>query len=192
MIICRKGQQYCQGCIQETREPTKANQKKLHTWAAVSFNFKSDLIFYDVPTNNNGKMTSIVYINEILEKHVKLWIESSDEFVLEEDHDSGHSVSSNDPQKRCNNPVKKWKAKHGLKSYFNCNGAPDLSPIENCWLPMKEYIRKYTHWEPDETQQLAKEGWYDCLTQEHINKLVLSMPERLQAVIDAKGKMTGY
>jgi hypothetical protein len=57
---------------------------------------------------------------------------------------------------------------------------------------MKQYVRKFNHWEKDETQQLAKEGWYERLDQEWINKRILSMPERLQAVIDAGGKMTGY
>jgi len=71
-------------------------------------------------------------------------------------------------------------------------GLPDLSPSKNSWQPTKAYIRKFQHWEIDETQQLAKEGWYEYLKQEDINKWCDSMPERLQAVIDAGGKMTGY
>jgi hypothetical protein len=71
-------------------------------------------------------------------------------------------------------------------------GSPDLSPSKNGWQPTKAYIRRFQHWEVDETQQLAKEGWYENLKQDDINKWCDSMPERLQAVIDAEGKMTGY
>ena len=61
-------------------------------WAAVGFNFKSDIIFYDVPGNRDGKMTHQVYIDSILEPVVKPWPDRDDDFVLEEDGDSGHST----------------------------------------------------------------------------------------------------
>lgn len=44
----------------------------------------------------------------------------------------------------------------------------------------------------DETQQLAKEGWYESLRQEDIGKWVDEMPTRLKSFIDAQGKMIGY
>jgi hypothetical protein len=44
--------------------------------------------------------------------------------ILEEDGTSGHGPSNND------NIVTQWKAKHGLQSYFNTPGSPDLSHIE--------------------------------------------------------------
>ncbi|KAF1808294.1 hypothetical protein P152DRAFT_225948 [Eremomyces bilateralis CBS 781.70] len=48
--------------------------------------------------------------------------------------------------------VKEWKAQNGLKHYFNCASSPDLAIIENCFQAMKQHVRKYTHWDPDETQ----------------------------------------
>lgn len=50
------------------------------------------MIFYDVPGNNNGKMSHEVYINSILEPVVKPWLDRGDDFVLEEDEDSGHGT----------------------------------------------------------------------------------------------------
>jgi hypothetical protein len=38
-------------------EPDDLDKKKPHAWATVAVSFKLDLIFYDVPTNKNGKMT---------------------------------------------------------------------------------------------------------------------------------------
>jgi len=191
MIIRRPGERYCISCIQEADEPCEEDKKKLHAWAAIGYEFKSDLVFYDIPSNTNGKMTMKAYEQEIFEKHVKPWIERGDDFVLEEDRDSGHGIGSKKPDSKLNQ-IQIWKEKHGLKSYFNMSSSPDLSPSENGWQPLKSYIRKFNHWEKEETRQLAYEGWHDHIEQRTINKWVLSMPERLQAVIDAEGRMTGY
>jgi hypothetical protein len=55
----------------------------------------------------------------------------------------------------------------------------------------KAYLRKYSHWDEEMVWELAQEGWAN-LSQKTINKWCDSMPERLQAVIDAEGKMTSY
>ena len=45
--------------------------KRIHARAAISHNFKSDLTFYDIPSNSSGKMTQHAYINQILEPVAK-------------------------------------------------------------------------------------------------------------------------
>lgn len=139
MIIRKAGIRHCPDCIQEEREPQEADKKKLHAWAAVGYNFKSDLVFYDIPTNNKGKMTQNKYI-EILKEYVVPWVERGDDFVLEEDRDSSHSISAG------KNPVKKFKAYNHIECYFNMSGLPDLSITENAWQPTKAYICKFQHW----------------------------------------------
>lgn len=142
-------------------------------------------MFYEVPSNTNGKMTLQVYRDEILEPIVKPWLQAKEDFVLEEDRDSGHGTGKQ-------NIVRKWKEENGLESYWNCPGSPDLAPIENVWGLQKSYMSKFTHWEVEETRELALEAWYEGVSQEAINSFIDSMPERLQAVIDMEGKMTGY
>ena len=129
-------------------------------------------------------MTQKDYINQILTPVVKPWIQQHQSFVLEEDQDSGHGTSRS-------NIVRTWKHDNGLQSYFNCSSSPDLSPIENTWQPLKQYVQKYQHWDPSETRQLAYEGW-DTIRQYWINKQVNTMPKRLQNVIDVEGRMTGW
>ena len=126
---------------------------KAHAWAAVGHNFKSKLVFYDVPTNTNGKMTAQAYVDKILEPVVKPWIQENNNFVLEEDRDSGHSISVKlTPATKL---VKGWKEANGFTSFFNCSGSPDLSPIEDCWQSTKQNIRKFPHWEKQNTIQLV-------------------------------------
>ncbi len=95
-----------------------------HCGAAIGYNFKSPIYFYET-SSENDKLSHEVYINQILEPIVKLWIQSGQDFVLEEDGDSDHGPGAN-------NIVRTWKEKNGLEYYFNCATSSDLAPIENC------------------------------------------------------------
>ncbi|KAF1937255.1 hypothetical protein EJ02DRAFT_477424 [Clathrospora elynae] len=186
-IIQKPGERYCNDCIQQQEKKDnyeKKELKKVHAWVAVGYNFKSSLTFYEISSNTNGKMTQKGYINQILEPVVKPWLNEGQDFVLEEDGDSGHGPGKS-------NIVCTWKEKNKLKHYFNCHSSPDLSPIENCWQPPKQYVKKYPHWDEGDTRELALEGW-EKVNQEFINKRVITMPQRLQDCIDMDGQMTGW
>jgi hypothetical protein len=129
-------------------------------------------------------MSLRVYRDAILEPIVKPWLDRGDDFVLEEDNDSGHGTGKS-------NIVRTWKRKNRLNSYFNCPSSPDLSPIENCWQPPKQFLKKFPHWDEFETRELVTEGWGN-ISQKFINERVNSMPQRLQDCIDMEGEMTGY
>jgi hypothetical protein len=187
IYITRKpGERYCGDCIQQRDERTSEEKliKRLHAWAAVGWDFKSSLTFYDISSNTNGKMTQKDYISQILEPVVKPWLDAGHAFILEEDGDSGHGPSKN-------NIARTWKQVHNLKHYFNCHSSPDLAPIENYWQPPKQYVRKFPHWNEQDTRELALEGW-DKISQSFINKMVERMPQRLQDCIDMEGQMTGW
>lgn len=109
------------------------------------------MCLYNVPGNTNEKMSQKAYIDQILERMVKPWLERSDDFCLEENDDSGHDSGKN-------NIVRKWKDNHNLKHYFNCASSFDLSSIENCWQSSKQYIQKYSHWDEATTVGLMHEG----------------------------------
>jgi hypothetical protein len=184
-VKARIQERNCPDCIQYSGEPKEKDRKRFHCWAAIGFDFKSDIYFYNVPGNSNGKMTQRVYIDSILDPIVKPWIQAGHDFALEEDGDSGHGPARN------GNIVRQWKTQNGLESYFNCASSPDLAPIENCWLPPKQHLRKYPHWDDTTTIELINEGWA-LVSQDYINKRVLSMPERFKAVIEANRNMTGF
>ncbi|KAF1809503.1 hypothetical protein P152DRAFT_461448 [Eremomyces bilateralis CBS 781.70] len=190
LIIRKRGQRYCLNCIQRVSDPDEADKRKVHAWAAVGYNFKGPLVFYNIPPNNTGKMSQEVYLNEILKPIVRPWIANHEYFVLEEDQDSGHAPPRSTKTKP--SAVSQWKKDVGLQSYFNCAGSPDLAIIEDCFQPLKQYIRKFRHWEPDETRQLAQETWYETLDQEWINKRILTMPDRLRKVIESEGQLIAF
>lgn len=183
-IIRKPGERYCTNCIQHANRPEEKDKKKLHCWAAVGHSFKSPLLFYDTASNSNGKMTQKTYINQILDPFVKPWIQHHNYFVLEEDRDFGHGISST-------NIVRTWKEENKLNSHFNCSSSLDLSPIENTWAPMEQYVPKFTNWDTETTKELTQEVW-DSVEQSYINQQVNSMPKRLLDVIEADGAMTGW
>ena len=185
-VTRQPGERYCIDCTQYAEAPEEKDKQRGHAWAAVGYNFKSDLIWYNLG-NRNGKMNANFYCNSILNLHVKPWLDQGDDFVLEEDQDSAHGVG-----KKGSGLVAQWKKAHGLQHYFNCNGSPDLAPIENAWQPLKQNLRKTPHWDFQTIKDVVDAAWYDQLHQQTINKWSDSMPKRLQDVIDYKGEMTPY
>ncbi|KAL8296168.1 hypothetical protein RB594_003633 [Gaeumannomyces avenae] len=92
-VLRRPWERDCPDCVQEMNEPPDEKDiKRVHAWAAVGYNFKSGLVWYNVPSNDNGKMTLQVYRDEILEPVVGAWLRDGQDFVLEEDNDSGHGT----------------------------------------------------------------------------------------------------
>ena len=178
-VIRKPGERSCPDCLHTIRIPKDKDQKRVHAWAVIGYNYKSKLYRYDNGTSN-GKMDQKTYIS-LLQRECLNWPK---DWVLEEDGDSGHGTSKR-------NPVRAWKAANNLISYFNCAHSPDLTPIENAWQAPKSQLRKYSHWDDETIWELALEGW-EKLSQETINKWVISMPQRLQDVINRKGQLCGY
>jgi hypothetical protein len=71
--------------------------------------------------------------------------------------------------------------------------SPDLNPIEHLWAWIKMRLNRY-----DTPLSGILELWgrvqdiWNSFTAEEYEILVASMPERIQAVIDAKGLWTNY
>ena len=172
--------------VQHTVQPSDKDKKRIHVWAVVGWNFRSKLFFYNVPTNDNGKLTQAAYL-DLLERPdgVKDWLASGKDFVLEEDRDSSHGTGKS-------NKIRAWKDAHDLKYYFNCADSPDLSLIENCWGVLHRHIANTVVWDDEHLKKEMEWAWEHLVTQEFINEQVKTMPQRLRDVITAEGAMTGW
>lgn len=62
---------YSQDYIEEIHEPSEKDKNYYHCLAAVGHNFKSNVHFYEITRNTNGKMSQQLYIDKILEVVVK-------------------------------------------------------------------------------------------------------------------------
>ena len=71
--------------------------------------------------------------------------------------------------------------------------SPDLNPIENVWKIMKDKVMQHGQGVSLPTLvQTIKQVWTQELDMAYFKKLSDSMPDRLRAVIKAKGQMTKY
>jgi transposase len=81
----------------------------------------------------------------------------------------------------------------GIRSIFWPAFSPDLNPIETVWNKMKDYIalkypEKLTY---DQLRAAVQEAW-DSISEEFLRDLIADMPNRCEAVINAKGGHTKY
>jgi hypothetical protein len=183
-VIRRPWERDCVDCVQEVREPKSKDVVRVHYWAAIGYNFKSPLVWYDVPSNKKGKMSLKVYRDTILEPVVGQWLRDGHDFVLEEDNDSGHGTGRS-------NIVTAWKKANNLTHFWNCSHSPDWVPIEKAWQAPKERTKRQCAWDDKYLKELAEEAW-ETLTQERINAWVEEIPHILKRIEEASGKMSAY
>lgn len=98
----------------------------------------------------------------------------------------------NDPKHKAKS-VTKWLRKQPFKVLDWPSQSPDLNPIEHLWALLKRRLNQYASapkgmlelWERIETE-------WNKITEEDCLRLVESMPDRIKAVIKAKGHWTKY
>ncbi len=67
----------------------------------------------------------------------------------------------------------------------------DLSPIKNVWRILKQRVKIRKARNEDELQQYIVEEW-ERITIDEINKLIETMPDRINQVIEREGDVTEY
>ncbi len=174
-IIWRPGERYCADCIQEWDQPDEKDLCWIHAWGMIGWNYKK-LILYETE-NKNEKMNQTVYIQVLFMIEQDLY-----GYVLEEDNDSGHTE----------NMSTRWKKEHEIQYYLNSSKSPDLSPIENVWNSLKFHYNSEPHWDAMQGKQRILDLFDQKIDQKWINKLVLSMLQRLKDCLARNEALTGW
>jgi len=87
--------------------------------------------------------------------------------------------------------TKSWLNDHGVCVFDWPANSPDLNPTENLWGIVKRKMRNKRPKNADELKAAIKETWA-FIPPQQCNKLITSMPRRIEAVIKAKGAPTKY
>ena len=98
----------------------------------------------------------------------------------------------NDPKHTCKK-IKEWLEEQDFRSMVWPAQSSDLSSIEHCWGYLKRRLAEYEH--PSngihELWERIQEEW-EKIPAEECQKLIESMPRRIEAVIKVKGGYTKY
>lgn len=154
-------------------------------WSAITYAGTGWLCKID------GNMDKTLY-KEILEDEQRRTIEfacqelglSTSQVVFQHDNDPKHTSNLvKDYLKEQEYQVMEWPPQ-----------SPDLNPIENMWRLLKIRLNDYET-PPNGMQELYERVttvWYDVIKKEECQKVIESMPRRIESCIRAKGYWTKY
>lgn len=103
------------------------------------------------------------------------------ECIFQQDGASSHTAKS----------TKKWFGDNSINVLSHPSSSPDLNPIESVWHKMKQNLRNHPQRTIAQLRHKLQEIW-DNFSPTECEKLVSSMPSRVEAVIKSKGDVTPY
>ncbi|CAB5384966.1 unnamed protein product [Rhizophagus irregularis] len=165
----------------------KSGQKSVMVWGCFARGIKGQLIFCDENKEGDEKINSNTYIR-ILNSHLYPFQHTVCKLagraaIFQQDNAPIHTAKI----------TKNWLKKNKIAIIDWPENSPDLNPIENIWKQLKDNIqaRKTFPRTVGELKVALSEEWenLDCSIFEEV---VASMPQRINAVLEARGGPTHY
>jgi transposase len=176
----KRGEEFHQDCVNPRKRPGVG----MMFWGAFRHGKMGPGLFFQLKAGE--KINSTIYRDQVLLGPLKTFYEESKsdipEPIVMEDGAPVHKGVCKKPREDM-----KWT------QYLHPPNSPDLNPIENIWAWMKhEITTKYMYvTSKAEMQRIAMEMW-ENFGDDKWNGIIASMPERMKAVIKAKGGHTRY
>ena len=161
-------------------------------WGAFTWGAHTQLVVVSQDPTSDRKGVTARVILEMYQEHLPQILEVGQKFV--QDNAPVHTAYIVDEW------VEEWCREHGVEVIEWPPYSPDLSPIENVWAILKQRLYKQF---PELASLLkskaslemlinaAKHVW-DTFEDEELENLIDSMPDCIEAVVQAKGWYTRY
>jgi DDE superfamily endonuclease len=202
-ILRKHGERQRLDCLQFR---FNSGRESLHCFAVIGYNYKSPILF--LSTEGQGKgFTQAKYESQVLrgilgdickaqhEYNQSLGdfcVDSYDYFVVED----GSQVHGKKNTQRNHGLCNKARIECYIKSIDWPPSSPDLNPIENVWRILKQFLRNrkpHGDWILQQLKEAIIDIWdKEISAEEHFNKYIDSMPERLEKVRLRKGAQTKW
>jgi len=145
------------------------------TWEEVSYAAKID-----------GRMDGDLYLQILkdeLQNSLEFYDLNSSDVIFQQDKNPKHTCKK----------VREWLDDQEFRTMVGPAQSPDLNPLEHLWGHLKRRLleHEYPPKEMEELWRRIEEEWNKILA-EVCQKLIESMPRRIEAVIKAKGGYTKY
>lgn len=186
LVIRTRGERFCQDCLQYIFCHKK---DKVMAWGAVGSLGQPDLVFLK-GSGVRGGVTMEDYMDQVLEDVVAPAFEDLLEIVpdalyLEDNapvHGSGKAQT-----------LAEFKAARGISIIILPPYSPDLNIIENMWRALKQRLQRLPciPQSSSELEDTAQRVWRQ-LGPDLWRKYIRTMPDRIKAVIRARGLQTKY
>jgi transposase len=185
VFVTRKpGEEYEEDCLVPTFQQSSI---RVMVWGCIGLGWKGPLVVLEYPGGRGGGMTAARYQEQVLEVHLKdIYYDLErdlGDIRFQHDGAASHRAKSTEA----------WLKQHGITLLFHPASSPDLNPIERIWYELKKTLRHRTH-PPTSLHELKAaihEAWAQ-IPQATIDKHIHCMPDRVRAIINAKGGHTKY
>lgn len=173
-VYRRRNERFADNCV---LEHDRFGGGGVMVWAAINFNFKSQLIIC------NGNLNAERYIQQVLQPVVLPMFQRRQRLIFMQDNAPAHRARATTTFLNNNNiPVLPWPSR-----------SPDCNPIEHLWDELGRRLRRRQN-QPNNVRDLANaliDEWRRIPRRVYRN-LCESMDSRLRAVIAANGGHNRY
>jgi transposase len=182
-VYRRPGERFAQCCIDER---VSYGGGSCMIWGGISVGERTEAVFIvgAARGRNRRSLTAAWYVGEILADHVVPYAGFvGDQSMLMHDNAKPHTARI----------TREYLVEVGVRVLEWPACSPDLNPIEHLWDELKRRVRAGVPVGTSipELMVAVEEEWHN-IPQERIVNLIRSMPNRMQAVVRARGGNTRY
>lgn len=158
----------------------KSGRTSVMIWGAFTGYEKCPIVIMPSDRRTSADFVDIVYEGRL-----------SGFYFMHHNPQSLHLMEDGAPVHRSTLP-KQWREAHKIKKITWPANSPDLNPIENVWMILKDFVQNETR--PNNRDELVKsiERAWEAISMETLDILIASMPHRMKAVINAGGGSTKW
>jgi transposase len=194
-VTRKEGERYHKDCLQMK---FWSGRQSFMVWGAIGYNWKSKLIFLK-GTGKRG-ICSRDYLEQVLEPYIgPIFLDKETELYNPKENSfkgikvGGRFVEDNAGVHGTIKALVAAKKRLKIELHDHPASSPDMNPIEHIWRMIKARIKKRRVFPRSlpELKQAVQEEW-DKITLKERNKLIDSMPDRIEELYQKKGMNTQY